>query len=161
MSASYTSPVVEGSYIPNLVGLNTFIRTNSILDCRTLRWHMICPGEFNLEEHLPPGSASIQGTRSPSGHWVVPCDLYDELYAQNQQGGLQTTQISLPVVTSPSSSAFKSNQSTPDKPYWLDDGAPMTAKEEADAWAGYEEFRRDCQAGGCSSPESETFGGLQ
>ena len=63
-----------------------------------MRWRIVGKESFDLEAHLPTGSTSIQGTRSPSGHFVVPCDHYKEWKQQDKHGGVPEAPPSL-VIT--------------------------------------------------------------
>ena len=70
-------PMVDGSDLPCLWGLNSLTSNRGIIDLITNQLHLCGPGDATIA--LPPGSTTIAMERDAhSGHFIVPCDLYDE-----------------------------------------------------------------------------------
>jgi len=76
VAATYTAPVVPGSDLPALLGLDALMAQRALLDLTTLQLHFIGPG--NLQLDLPSGSESFQLEIAPSGHLVLPCGAYPD-----------------------------------------------------------------------------------
>ena len=95
--ANFDTPIVPGSELPALLGLETIRRCRGIIDTNTLRLHLLGPGDYDLEKMLPPGTESIQGELAPSRHFVIPCDSYGQ--ETQDKGGIEApeTGVSLPV----------------------------------------------------------------
>ena len=82
--ATFDTPTIPPSQVPALLGLDSLRTSRAIMDLNTLRLHMCGPGDYKLEEILPPGTEHIQCVLAPSGHMVVPCGEYDALDQQRQ-----------------------------------------------------------------------------
>ena len=97
IKANFDTPVIPGSELPALLGLDTVRGCRGIIDTNTLRLYLLGPGDYDLAKALPPGTECIQGELSPSGHFVIPCDSYDKEIPE--KGGIDSpvTRVSLPV----------------------------------------------------------------
>ena len=97
IKANFETPIIPGSELPALLGLDTVRRCRGIIDTNTLRLYLLGPGNYDLEKALPPGTECIQGELTPSGHFVIPCDSYGQ--ENPDKGGIETpvTGVSLPV----------------------------------------------------------------
>ena len=73
---TFQIPVVNGSTLPGLLGLQSMRDRNAILDMKTLQLHLCGPGDYDLLPALPPGTESFQCELAPSGHLVLPCSEY-------------------------------------------------------------------------------------
>ena len=73
--STYTSPVLENSHVPGLLGLKTLEDKESVLDCRRTERKLYCgpvqiiPLEGCIVHQLEP---------SPSGHLILPCDNFNK-----------------------------------------------------------------------------------
>jgi hypothetical protein len=74
VEATYTAPIVPGSDLPALLGLDALMSQRALLDLTTLKLHFVGPGTLQLD--LPAGSESFQLEIAPSGHLVLPCGHY-------------------------------------------------------------------------------------
>ena len=82
--ATFDTPAIPNAQLPALLGLDSLRKSRAIIDLNTLRLHMCGPGNYKLEDMLPPGTEHIQCVLAPSGHMVVPCGEYDALDTQQQ-----------------------------------------------------------------------------
>ena len=95
-AAQYVAPIVSDSKIPALLGLDTLREMRALIDCATNEVHFRGPGMQTIE--LPPGTQTIQGELSETGHLMLPCSDYDALQAKPNK--LDQQVVTLPVVTS-------------------------------------------------------------
>ena len=75
--ATFWAPVVDGtgSSLPGIMGLKSLTRHHAIVDCRG-KGRLIIPGPGGIHIGISPGSKVIQCERSPSGHMMVPCNIW-------------------------------------------------------------------------------------
>ncbi len=66
-------PTVGNSDLPGLLGLTALRRNRAVLDFEKMQLFFCGPGEYDLGQHLPPGTDSFQCEVAPSGHMVIPC----------------------------------------------------------------------------------------
>ena len=71
-------PAVTDSDLPGLLGLASLVKNRAILDFNTLTLYFLGPGDYKLEEALPPGTDAYQCERAPSRHLVLPCCEYKD-----------------------------------------------------------------------------------
>ena len=64
------------SDLPGLLGLVALMKNRAILDFNTLTLYFLGPGNYKLEDALPPGTDAYQCEQAPSGHLVLPCCEY-------------------------------------------------------------------------------------
>ena len=97
IKANFDTPIIPGSELPALLGLDTVRGCRGIIDTNTLRLYLLGPGDYDLSKALPPGTECIQGELAPSGHFVIPCDSFDQ--EDTDKGGIETPTagVSLPV----------------------------------------------------------------
>ena len=96
LRGTFTTPTVNDSSLPALLGLNTLIDRRAILDMTTMRLHFTGPGETTL--NLSPGSRTFQCHQAPSGHMMLPCCNY-EVAAPARARHDNSSQLSLAVDT--------------------------------------------------------------
>ena len=70
---SLTTPAVQNSDLPGLLGWNTLRDNRAVLDFTTLKLHFCGPGDVETDKALPPGTETFQLEVAPSGHIVLPC----------------------------------------------------------------------------------------
>ena len=99
LAATYDTPVINDSTTPSLLGLNSMRRMRTVIDTNTFEAFLLGPGDYDLMTSLPPGTQRIQCEQAPSGHMCTPCDYFEELDKQENDGGLQVKTIALPVHT--------------------------------------------------------------
>ena len=71
-------------------------RMRAVIDVATNRIYLTGPGEYDLYSIMPPGTQTIQCVDAPSGHMVIPCDLYEQL---DEPRGVKQEVRSFPVET--------------------------------------------------------------
>ena len=86
---AYETPTVPNSMIPGLLGLEAIRQCRGIVDASALRFYLCGPGDYKLEDTLPPGTECIPGELAPSGHLVIPCGEFRALDAERRHGGLR------------------------------------------------------------------------
>ena len=79
VTGSFTTPVVAESEFPGLLGFKTMRNNRAVLDMVNLQLHVCGPADINLT--LPLGTKSLQLEISPSGHLVLPCTKFENIYA--------------------------------------------------------------------------------
>ena len=107
ITGDFTTPVVDHSDLPALLGLQSLRDSRAILDMGTLRLHFV--GQGGAEIALSPGSETFQCEISPSGHLVVPCCEYELEAKKNDTGSFSLNRqapISLHTDTPSASSAL-------------------------------------------------------
>ena len=71
-------------------------RMRAVIDVATNRIYLTGPGEYDLSSIMPPGTQTIQCVDAPSGHMVIPCDLYEQI---DEPRGVKREVMSFPVET--------------------------------------------------------------
>jgi len=89
IKATYSSPTAPRSPLPALWGLNSCQENRMIIDCIHDKGFLCGPGEFDLEELLPTGTEVLEFGIAPSGHYLVPCDYFEEFDKQERLGGMR------------------------------------------------------------------------
>ena len=107
LQGTYDSPVVPGSPIPSLFGLDACERTRTIIDTNDRKIYMVPIGAtYDLASSLPSGTSIIQCRKAPSGHLIVPCVAYREADRQEALGGVRLNRnVALPAQGSDSESS--------------------------------------------------------
>ena len=105
-AGTYETPTIPNSSLPALLGLNACRESRMLIDTVTNRVYMMGPGNYDLEQMLPPGTRSFQCTLAPSGHLMLPCACFNQQRAAQQSGGLRMEPtLSLPVQIGGSSAS--------------------------------------------------------
>ena len=98
-----TTPTVQSSELPGLLGLTALRKNRAILDFQKMELYLCGPGDYDLQSCLPPGSDGFQLEVAPSGHLVLPCCEYasgtasqDHSLTLVTQEGRQTRRIPPP-----------------------------------------------------------------
>ena len=73
--AVYNSPVVVGSELPALLGLETLEKFGALIDCKHHK--IILPGPGGYQIKLSPASAAHTLEKAMSGHLLWPCTEWD------------------------------------------------------------------------------------
>ena len=81
---TFTTPTVNNSGLPALLGLKTMLDRRAILDLPNMQLHLLGPGDAELR--LPPGSESYQLHHAPSGHLMLPCCEYKRRIHADAEG---------------------------------------------------------------------------
>ena len=91
---AYNTPVVrgEGKELPALLGLQSMSRQNSVLEMAPGNEFLTMPGPGGYTVNWSPGTVRYKLERAPSGHLLLPCDVFSKL--QKNPGGVQE-----PLVT--------------------------------------------------------------
>ena len=80
----FDTPIVDGSPIPPLWGLQSLRRHRALIDCQGLKLHLLGAGDLQLR--LPPGSRSFPLELSEGGHMILPINEFETLKDQNKHG---------------------------------------------------------------------------
>ena len=73
----FDTPTVPKSMLPGLLGRLALKKNRVVIDFQTDKIYLLGPGDYNLIEHLPPGTDVYQGEIAPSGHLMMPCCEYE------------------------------------------------------------------------------------
>ena len=80
---TFEAPIVGGSTLPGLLGLQSLCRARAVLDLVNMQLHLLGPGDWRQD--LPPGTETYQLEQAPSGHLALPCSDFNQ-----RQVGLST-----------------------------------------------------------------------
>jgi len=72
-----TTPTVNGSELPGLLGLTALRKNRAILDLHNMELYFGGPGDYDLTTSMPPGTDGLQLEVAPSGHLGLPCCEYE------------------------------------------------------------------------------------
>ncbi len=72
-----TTPTVQGSELPGLLGLTALRKNRAVLDFQKMELYFCGPGDYDITSGLPPGTDGFQLEVAPSGHLVLPCCEYE------------------------------------------------------------------------------------
>ena len=78
----FDTPIVNGSPIPPLWGLQSLRMHRALIDCQGLKLHLLGAGDLQLS--LPPGSRSFPLELSEGGHMILPIGEFETLRKQKQ-----------------------------------------------------------------------------
>jgi len=95
VTGNFTTPVVDHSELPALLGLQSLRDSRAILDLGTMNIHFAGPG--GAEIALSPGSETFQCEISPSGHLIIPCCEYEAEKKAAQDNGSFTLHRDAPL----------------------------------------------------------------
>ena len=87
---TFEVPTLEGeggSDVPALLGLRSMRSKSAILEMGEGKERLTFPGEGGYTIEWSPGTMHIPLEVAPSGHYVIPCDSYENI--QQQTGGLE------------------------------------------------------------------------
>ena len=93
-TGTYTTPVIQSSTCPGLLGMGTLQLTKAIIDTFNKKVYFVGDGDVNII--LPPGSRAYGLEQTPSGHLVLPITDYAaarKSIAHQQQGGNRSTNL--------------------------------------------------------------------
>ena len=74
-TGSFTTPVIQNSSLPALLGLKTLSKERALIDCFNNQIVFIGPGGYRLQ--ASPGSRTYQLKTAKSGHLLLPCDCWE------------------------------------------------------------------------------------
>ena len=75
----FQGPIIPDSDVPALFGLEPMSNLNTVIDCRSKKLHFLPTGDGKWERELPPGTRTVQGELSPTGHLMIPFAEYVKL----------------------------------------------------------------------------------
>ena len=78
----FDTPIVDGSPIPPLWGLQSLRKYRALIDCQGLKLHLLGAGDLRL--NLPPGSRTFPLELSEGGHLILPIGEFEKLKEQNK-----------------------------------------------------------------------------
>ena len=81
LGGTYTAPVIPGSTLPPLLGLETLTGLSAIIDTGGRR--LILPGPGGIRIVASPGTAILPLESSESGHMILPVDAVEGAAATN------------------------------------------------------------------------------
>ena len=76
VECTYTTPTINNSTLPALLGLNSLISNGALMDLRNMQLHFTGPGPLQYTQHLPEGTQTFELHQAPSGHLMLPCCKY-------------------------------------------------------------------------------------
>jgi hypothetical protein len=79
---TFSSPCVEGSGLPGLLGAESLRRNRALIDNHSGRIAFVGPGGYQVT--YSPGTRVFQMVESDSGHWLLPINSFEAL---NEQKG--------------------------------------------------------------------------
>jgi hypothetical protein len=88
----FTAPVVNGG-LPALLGLRSMQAKNAVLEMTPGQECLTFPGPSGYTITWSPGTRRLPLRVAPSGHLVLPCDLFGQV--EQAQGGLAPTRVVL------------------------------------------------------------------
>ena len=109
MKVRYSAPIIPDSTIPALLGMESLRNMRAVIDCATLKVYFPGRGEQHIE--MPPGTRTVQGEMSPSGHLLLPFDDYAKLRSRHPDPDTATV-----LQTSSVAGLHESQEATPDPP---------------------------------------------
>ena len=83
VKADFTTPTVDNSELPMLLGLQSLRENGGILDMCKLQLHFCGHAGATIEPG--PGATTFQLELSPSGHLVLPCSEFSKHVGHNPQ----------------------------------------------------------------------------
>ncbi len=89
LKGTFKAPCAPNSSLPALMGLESIENSRALIDCNTGKVYFFGPGDYKLEEHLPPGTKCVQCEHAPSGHLTMPIDEFGPLDAEEKREGLE------------------------------------------------------------------------
>ena len=91
----FESPTVggTGSELSALLGLKTMRELRAVLETGAGQEALTLPGPGGYKIEWSLGTIRFPLERAPSGHYVIPCDAYDQL--RQQRGGIAEEAITL------------------------------------------------------------------
>ena len=102
----FDAPIVNGSPVPPLWGLQSLRKQRALIDCQGLKLHLLGAGDLRLT--LPPGSKSFPLELSDGGHLILPIGEFDTLSKQTKTNVTPKKVLSFasqPEVIEPAASA--------------------------------------------------------
>jgi hypothetical protein len=85
----FDTPIVNGSPIPPLWGLQSLRKHRALIDCQGLKLHLLGAGD--LRQTLPPGSRTFPLELSEGGHLILPIGEFDTLKKQQSTDAKKKT----------------------------------------------------------------------
>ena len=77
----FDTPIVNGSPIPPIWGLQSLRKYRALIDCQGLKLHLLGAGDLRLS--LPSGSRTFPLEMSDGGHLILPIGEFERLQEQN------------------------------------------------------------------------------
>ena len=74
-TGTYTTPVIENSELPALLGLKTLSQERALIDCFNKQIIFVGPGGYRLQ--ASPGSRTYKLHTAATGHLLLPCDCWE------------------------------------------------------------------------------------
>ena len=112
VECTFTTPTINNSSLPALLGLNSLINVGAVMDFRNMKLHFTGPGSLEYESHLPEGTQTFDLHQAPSGHVMLPCCKYATPQEQQRLRQQQTDTLTL-HTTSSSSTTPPTTEPTP------------------------------------------------
>ena len=112
VECTFTTPTINNSSLPALLGLNSLINVGALMDFRNMKLHFTGPGPLEYASHLPEGTQTFELHQAPSGHVMLPCCKYATPQEQQRLRQQQTDTLTL-HTTSTSSTTQPTTEPTP------------------------------------------------
>ena len=88
---TFDTPIVDGSPIPPLWGLQSLRKYRALIDCQGLKLHLLGAGDLKLT--LPSGSRTFPLEMSEGGHLILPIGEFERLKEQNKTTTMPTKKV--------------------------------------------------------------------
>ena len=95
VECTFTTPTINNSSLPALLGLNSLINVGALMDFRNMKLHSTGPGPLEYTSHLPEGTQTFELHQAPSGHVMLPCCKYATPQEQQRLRQQQTDTLTL------------------------------------------------------------------
>ena len=82
-TGTFTTPVIQDSELPALLGLNTLSQERALIDCFNRQIVFVGPGGYRLQ--ASPGSRTYKLESAKTGHLLLPCDCWDKAKISSQE----------------------------------------------------------------------------
>ena len=112
VECTFTTPTINNSSLPALLGLNSLINVGALMDFRNMQIHFTGPGPLEYTSHLPEGTQTFELQRAPSGHVMLPCCKYATPQEQQRLRQQHADTLTLHATTT-SSTAQPAIEPTP------------------------------------------------
>ena len=112
VECTFTTPTINNSSLPALLGLNSLINVGALMDFRNMQIHFTGPGPLEYTSHLPEGTQTFELHQAPSGHVMLPCCKYATPQEQQRLRQQHADTLTLHATTT-SSTAQPAIETTP------------------------------------------------
>ena len=111
MKCILNTSIVPDSSLPSLLGLDFLSKMNALIDTRNMRVYFLA---HDTPLGLPPGTKTLQGEASITGHLMLPCDdFWGARKLDDTTSILATTNTADQQASTPKKVTFAPNNGAP------------------------------------------------